>query len=250
LPAGDYPLIAIVGPTGAGKSALAISLALELGGEIVNCDSVQVYRYFNIGAAKLTASEQRGVPHHLMDIVEPDELFTAGEYARRARDVLTEISGRGRIPIVVGGTGFYLNALLHGLFARLFTKGSEPLRGYDLLTIGLDPPRASLYRAIDERVRRMFSAGLVEEAQSILNRNYPPMCKPFQSLGYSQVVEFLDKKLTIAQAVEEVQKQTRRYAKRQWTWFRRDKKVSWIEGFGPDPEVLARALSLARQRFS
>ncbi len=116
LSGGDYPLVVIGGPTGSGKSALAVRVALRLGGEVVNCDSIQVYRHFDLGAAKLSEAERHGVPHHLIDVVEPDETFTAGEYARRARKVLDEIRARERLPVVAGGTGFYLRALVEGLF--------------------------------------------------------------------------------------------------------------------------------------
>lgn len=117
MSAPDYPLAVIGGPTGSGKSSLAVEIALRLGGEVVNCDSIQVYRHFNLGAAKLTEAERRGVPHHLIDIVEPDEPFTAGDFARRARLVLDQIRQRGRLPVVAGGTGFYLRAMIDGLFA-------------------------------------------------------------------------------------------------------------------------------------
>ena len=112
----EHPLVAVAGPTGSGKSDLALTLAAEVNGEIVNCDSLQVYRHFDIGTAKLPIGERRGIPHHLIDIVDPDQLFTAGEYARLARETITDISARGRIPILAGGTGFYLRALLDGLF--------------------------------------------------------------------------------------------------------------------------------------
>src|ERR1700677_2057626 len=114
--AGERPLVAVAGPTGSGKSGVALAIAAAFGGEVVNCDSLQVYRYFDIGTAKLPLQDRRGIPHHLMDIANPDELFTAGEYARLARAAIAEISGRARLPVVAGGTGFYLRALLDGLF--------------------------------------------------------------------------------------------------------------------------------------
>src|SRR5580704_16281071 len=114
--ADSRPLVAVAGPTGSGKSGLALEIAATFGGEVVNCDSLQVYRYFDIGTAKLPLADRRGIPHHLIDVANPDELFTAGEYARLARLAIAEISGRGRLPVVAGGTGFYLRALLDGLF--------------------------------------------------------------------------------------------------------------------------------------
>ncbi len=219
-------LIAVVGPTGSGKSELALRLAEECRGEIVNCDSLQLYRYLDIGTAKVPPSGRRGIPHHLLDVLDPDQVFTAGEYARAARQVLGEIAGRERLPIVVGGTGFYLRALLEGLFpgprrderlrARLtlreqrhpgwlhlvltrfdpasaakihasdvqkavravevllltrrplsswFGERRDPLEGFRVLKLGLDPPRQALYDRLDARSERMFAGGLIEEIE-------------------------------------------------------------------------------------
>ncbi|MBS1828975.1 MAG: tRNA (adenosine(37)-N6)-dimethylallyltransferase MiaA [Acidobacteria bacterium] len=311
----EHPLIGIVGPTGAGKSALALHLASLLRAEIVNCDSLQVYRYFDIGTAKVTEPERHGIPHHLMDIVNPDELFTAGDYSRLGRQTLREIAERGNVPVIVGGTGFYLKALLDGLFegpqrdealrerlmerqqkrpgslhrilqrldveaskrihpndvnktiraleicllerrplTELFRQGTEKLDGFEALLIGLDPPRQELYDVLNRRAAAMFEQGLRDEIVSILARGYPSTAKPFESLGYKQALAWIEEKCTLAQAVEETQIQTRHYAKRQWTWFKRDTRVSWIPGFGHSPQtqentlltLLAQAPSLKR----
>ncbi len=294
----EHPLIGIVGPTGAGKSALALHLASLLRAEIVNCDSLQVYRYFDIGTAKVTEPERHGIPHHLMDIVNPDELFTAGDYSRLGRQTLREIAERGNVPVIVGGTGFYLKALLDGLFegpqrdealrerlmerqqkrpgslhrilqrldveaskrihpndvnktiraleicllerrplTELFRQGTEKLDGFEALLIGLDPPRQELYDVLNRRAAAMFERGLRDEIVSILARGYPSTAKPFESLGYKQALAWIEEKCTLAQAVEETQIQTRHYAKRQWTWFKRDTRVSWIPGFGHSPQT-------------
>lgn len=300
-------LVAVVGPTGSGKSGLALRLAEEFGGEIVNCDSLQVYRYFNIGTAKLRPSERRGIPHHLVDILNPDEGFTAGEYARRARPLVAEIAGRGRLPIAVGGTGLYLRALLDGLFrgpardealrARLaqresrrpgslhrllsrfdppaaqriypadapkliralevclltrrpltswFATGRDPLKGFRVLKLGMNPPRAALYERLDLRCRRMFESGLLTEVQQILSMGYPTSVKPFESHGYHQALQLLQGELDFVQALYCAQRNTRRYAKRQWTWFRREPDVVWIQGFGDDPQAQQAAAQLVR----
>ena len=289
------PLVAVVGPTGSGKSDLAIYLALRFNGEVINCDSVQVYRLFNIGTAKSDEDQRRGVPHHLIDVCEPTEVFTAGDYCRRAREAIAEIAARGRLPIVVGDTGFYLRALLHGLFKgperdaalrerlaarrpgslhRLLTRldpaaaarihpndtnkliramevvltagrplsqlhqaGRDPLVGYRILLLGLNPPRAELYQNLDARVREMFGGGLTAEVSSILGRGIPSTAKPFESLGYAQTLRLLRGEITENQAVADTQMQTRRYAKRQWTWFRREAGVEWLDGFGGDKAV-------------
>ncbi len=301
----NAPLIVVAGPTGSGKSGLAVDLALAFGGEVVNCDSVQVYRHLNIGAAKLPEPERHGVPHHLIDVVEPDQIFTAGEYLRLGRTLLNQIRERQRIPIVAGGTGLYLKALLEGLFegpqrseslrARLyrraeqrgatylhrllsrvdpssarsispndkpkmiralevyfltsvpisqhFTLGRDPLQGFEVLQIGLNPPRQRLYEFIDQRVTEMFATGLVAEVQRICS-TFGPDLKPLQSLGYDQTVSYLRGEIDLAEAVALTQRQTRQYAKRQLTWFRRDKDIHWFEGFGSEPLVRGAARDL------
>ena len=287
------PLLVIAGPTGSGKSELALAIAEATGGEIVNCDSVQVYRGFDVGAAKLTLSERRGVPHHLIDVVEPDQPFTAGDYARAARVVLRDIAARGRLPIVAGGTGFYLRALLDGLSPgpardaalreRLTSREGErpgslhrllvrldpeagrrihardlhkttralelrllrgapaatlhppdPLTGFAPVKIGLSPDRSALYARLDARLAAMFQGGLLEEVRSLLARGVSPRAKPFESLGYKQALQFLDGELGFDQALEQARVATRHYAKRQLTWFRRERDMHWVTGFGAD----------------
>ena len=292
------PLLLIAGPTGSGKSDLGLSLAAEFNGEVVNCDSVQIYRWFDIGSAKLPITERRGIPHHLIDICEPDEVFTAGDYSRLARQVIAEIAGRGRLPIVVGGPGFYLRALLHGLFegpprderlrprltnrqarrpgilhrllrrrdpiaakrihpndvnktiraleviltagrplTEMFAEGSQPLSGFRVLSIGLNPPREALYERLNRRTERIFELGIVDETRSILARGYPDTAKPFESLGYAQALRVVKGEWTVDQAISGTQLETRRYAKRQWTWFRRERDIEWVDGFGNETFV-------------
>lgn len=303
-------MIAVVGPTGSGKSELALRIAEDFGGEIVNCDSLQIYRYLDIGTAKLPPEQRRGIPHHLLDIAEPDEVFSAGEYARRARQVLEGIAERGRLPIVCGGTGFYLKALLEGLFpgpprdealrqklaarearrpgllhrllrrldppsaARIhpsdrhkliravevcwllgrplseaFALGRDRLQGFRTVKIGLDPPREALYAKLNERCRQMFEAGLVEETRRVLERGYSAAVKPLNSHGYRQAVQLLRGELTYEQALYYAQRDTRRYAKRQWSWFRRDPEIVWLRGFGQEAAVQQAALELVRRSF-
>lgn len=293
--ASQPPLVAVAGPTGSGKSALALEIATRFDGEVVNCDSLQVYRHFDIGTAKLPPAERRGVPHHLLDIVNPDEVFTAGEYARVARLAIAEISARGRLPVIAGGTGFYLRALLDGLFegpsrdqslrdrlaarearragslhrllhrfdreaaakihpndvpkvtralevclltrrpvSQLFREGRDALQGYRILKIGLMPDRDALYQSLDARCAAMFESGLLDEVKGILALGYPPACKPFESHGYKQALQLLQGELTPKEAVFYAQRNTRNYAKRQMTWFRKEPDISWFKGFAPD----------------
>jgi tRNA dimethylallyltransferase len=296
--AAKAPLVAVAGPTGSGKSDLALAIAEKFDGEVVNCDSLQVYRYFNIGTAKLPVEERRGIPHHLMDVVNPDELFTAGEYARLARETVSGITARGRLPIVVGGTGFYLRALLDGLFegpsrdqplrdrlaaresrhpgslhrlltrfdaeaarkihandvpkvtralevclvtrrpvSELFREGRDALRGYRTLKLGLFPDRDALYDRLNERCARMFEGGLIEEARHILSLGYAESCKPFESHGYKQTLQLLRGELNLRDAIFYAQRNTRNYAKRQVTWFRREQGLEWLKDFG-DADVV------------
>ena len=313
-PAPHEPLLVVIlGPTASGKSALAISLAQRFGGEIVSCDSVALYRGFEIGTAKPNREQRLLVPHYLLDIAEPNEPFTAGEYARRAREVLREIAQRGRLPVVVGGTGLYLRALLEGLFpgpkrseplrrrlreratkrespylhrilrrldpaaarkihpndaAKLIRaievclasrarmtelwqeRGREPLRGFRILRIGLNPPREKLYERINGRAEQMFDDGLVEETKSLRER-YGEGAKiaALDSLGYRQAVQLLRGELTREQAIAAAQQGHRNYAKRQVTWFRREPSVHWLEGFGDEPAIATQAAELVGSRI-
>lgn len=304
----DRPLVAVVGPTGSGKSDLALHLAELFGGEIINCDSLQVFRHFDIGTAKLPMEARREIQHHLIDIVDPDALFTAGEFARMARETVSEISGRGKLPIVAGGTGFYFRALVDGLFegpsrddtlrtrlaarearrpgslhrvlarfdreaaanihpndvpkvtralevclltrrpvTELFREGRDALRGYRVLKLGLLPDRDRLYRRVDERCAWMFENGLVEEVQHILALGFPAEAKPFESHGYKQALQFLRGELNLREAIFYAQRNTRNYAKRQLTWFRREVGLVWLRGFGDEPAVREEAVAQVRE---
>ncbi len=274
----------------------------------MNCDSVAMYRDFNVGTAKPSAKERARGPHHLFDCVDPTAYITAGEYARRGRQVLHEIRDRGHLPIVVGGTGLYLKALLEGLFpgpqrsedlrerlraraqekgsayvhnmltkldpsaagkihandlpkviraievclaarsklSDLWKQGRDPLKGFRIVRLGLNPDRAALYERIDARARRMFESGLVEETAELLAR-YGDSAGPLTSLGYSQAVQLLRGQLTREPAIAAAQQGHRNYAKRQMTWFRREPQVSWLTGFGDNPEIQNAAIEVIRR---
>jgi len=307
-------LTVILGPTASGKSALALDLAQRFAGEIVSCDSVAVYRFFEIGTAKPTRDERTLVPHHLLDVAEPDEPFTAGDYARQARAAIDAIGERGSLPIVVGGTGLYLRALLEGLspgpqrsealrerlrqratkfgssylhrilgrldpaaaakihandaskliravevclasrsrLSELWRqRGCDPLRGFRVLRIGLNPPRNKLYDRINSRAREMFDNGLVEETEALLKRyGQRKEVTALDSLGYRHATQFLQGEFKLEQAIAAAQQGHRNYAKRQMTWFRREPDVLWLGGFGDDPAIAQQAAELVVSQIS
>jgi len=281
-------VLAVGGPTCTGKSDLAVHAGKKFGGEIVNGDSMQVYRYFNIGTAKPSVEALGELPHHLIDIVDPDEEFNAATFREKADDAIRDIASRGKLPIVVGGTGLYLRALFYGLFpAKRDVKIRDSLNAeyirdpiafyeklkavdndyamrisfrdrirsvramevyllegrpfsdlekehgfreprYDLCMIGLTAPRDELYRRIDARVVSMLESGLVDEARSILALGYTERAKPFSSIGYREALAYLNGSIGYEDMLKDIQKNTRHYAKRQFTWFAKEKDIKWF----------------------
>jgi len=286
-------VIVICGATGIGKTSVGIELAQKFGGEIVSADSMQIYRYMDIGTAKPTPTELAQVPHHMIDIVDPDEDYDAVLFSKQARDRVAEIVRRGRIPFIVGGTGLYIKALLHGLFqaepvdprirdhlkqeaeqngsnalyerlqqldpntaGRLHPNDSyriiralETIEStgksiselhrehgfeddpFDVLKIGLQMDRQKLYDRIDQRVELMIEVGLNQEVATLLEMGYGAELKSMQSIGYRHVVEFLAEKLSWDECVRTLKRDTRRFAKRQFTWFGADQRIRW---YAPD----------------
>ena len=311
-----HPIITIVGPTASGKSDLALSIAEAFHGEIVNYDSVQIFRHMDIGTAKPTPEERQRVPHHMIDIREPEEEFNAGDYQREARAVLEDLRQRNRLPVLVGGTGLYLRALTDGLFAgpkrsvhlrnrlellaerhgreylhrllqrldpiaagrimvrdtpkiiralevrletgktlteHLAVEPRQPLSGYDFHTIGLNPPREASVLRIDDRVRRMFEMGFVEEVHSLIERGVPPSAKPMGAIGYRHIAQNAETGNAWNETIGMIQRDTRRYAKRQMTWFRKLPGTIWFDGFGDNPDIkeeVHRRIQLLLPRWS
>jgi len=283
-------VVVITGPTAVGKSSLAIDLALRFGGEIVNADSMQVYRGMDVGTAKTPVEERRGVPHHLLDVVDPDEEFNAAVFRRLSLPVLAETHARGNIGFVVGGTGLYIKALLGGLLycpepdpqlrlelqgiceqegtevlheqLRLLDPGSaekihpndrvriiraleimhstkEPLsslmqdhafqdRPFDSIKICLHREREDLYHRINQRCAHMLEEGLIREVEGLLKKGYASHLKPMQSIGYRHAVHYLEGRWDMEETLSRLRRDTRRYAKRQLTWFRADPEMIWL----------------------
>ncbi len=299
------PLVMVLGPTGAGKSALAMAIAQRSNGEIVNCDSLQLYRCFDVGTAKPVAADRASIPHHLIDILDPEEQFSAGEYVRLARPLLEDIASRGRLPVVVGGTGFYARALLDGLapapsrdpvlrqrltaivqrrpaflhralsrldphaasrihpndkpkliraievclsarrpMTELFESGRDALTGFLPLKLALNPPRDELNYKLNQRCIAMVEAGLIQEVALLLLSGISPQSKPFASIGYAEILDYLTGRSAMSDCLELMQTNTRRYAKRQMTWLRRERECNWLSGFGADPALLSSAINM------
>jgi tRNA dimethylallyltransferase len=300
------PVAVLAGPTGVGKTALAIRLAQELGAQIVNADSLQVYRELDIGTAKPNWEERAQVPHHLVDVVFPDQDFDAATYSDQGRRVLADLRARRVPPLVVGGTGLYIRALLYGIFddgvqneacrcqlqeelaaqglpnlyerlhrldpetagrlhpndafrivraLEVITASGRKMSDqqhqhdfadcpYRVLKICLERPREEIYTRIDTRVETMLAQGLVPEVQD-LRRRYPPHLKPLQSLGYRHVSAYIDEELGWDEMVAQLKRDTRRYAKRQLTWFRADAEFHWL-----GPSQIDEALKLLSNFFA
>jgi tRNA dimethylallyltransferase len=306
-PVHDLPVILLAGPTGVGKTALSIALARHLGAEIINADSMQIYRHMDIGTAKPSIAEKAAVVHHLLDVVTPGEPFDAARYLDLARPIIDDLHGSGKIPLVVGGTGLYMKVLTKGicsgppsdpairksLMDEIAASGSNALhqrllqvdpvlgarlhpndrqrvlralevflstgqrlsdwqeehgfRGgaYRTIKICLFRTREELYERIDRRVDNMMERGFLDEVLRLLDMGYGPGLKPMQSLGYRHLTQHVLEGMPLATAIEEIKRDTRRYAKRQLTWFRGDSEFQWFE-----PTRAATIIAWAESRLS
>ena len=286
-------VIVIVGPTASGKTSLSIELAKKINGEIVSCDSMQIYKDMDIGSAKPTQEEMQGIKHYLIDVVSPNERFSVAEYKKQAEKAIEEILSKGKVPIVIGGTGLYADSLIYGIeyqeieFDEKYRKsleiqaqtddGLEMLYNqakrideeaikkisendkkriirvleiyhqtgktkteleaesrknevkYDYKVFAINMDRQILYDRINRRVDIMIENGLIQEVENLLNK-YKIFPTAMQGLGYKEVVQYLNKELTKEEMIEKIKQETRRYAKRQLTWFRKNKETIWIDG--------------------
>jgi len=282
----------MIGPTAVGKTEIAIEVAKKIDAEVISADSMQIYRYMDIGTAKPTLEERKGIIHHMIDIINPDEEFSAADFQARAKEYIDDIYSRHKIPLLTGGTGFYINSICYNYtfsnaqkddsFRKLLQKQArqygnqylyrklqklDPIAAqkihpnnlrrviraievciktgkpfsyyeektkkqesqFDLLMYGLTRPRDELYRRIDERVNNMINAGLVEEVQKLLRMGYTKELNSMQGLGYRQIIDYLYGKTTLSEAIYLISRDTRHYAKRQYTWFLRDKNIVWLD---------------------
>ena len=286
----QIPVLVICGATGSGKTALALSLAEKIPLEIISADSRQVYRRMDIGTAKATRQEQTVVPHHMIDLIDPDQKFSVADFVDQARPLISKIAARGKIPCIAGGTGLYIRALLGGLAdlpssdpelrKRLHQREDDEGAGslfrelqrvdpnaaavihpnnlirivralevcivsgrkiselkaehcfleqpYRVLKLAPDFPRDELYARINHRTVQMLSAGLINEVKGLLE-DYPADLKAFQTLGYREVIRYLKSEIAAEQMLEDIQRSTRQYAKRQLTWFRKDGEIIWVD---------------------
>ena len=298
-------IICIAGPTASGKTALAVQIAKEYNGEVISCDSMQIYKRMDIGTAKPTHEEMQGIPHHMIDIIEPDEPFSVSRYCDMATPILEDILARGKTAIIAGGTGLYMDSLIRGndfadfpdtgirrhLEEELEEVGVEPLLErlraidpysadhsmsnprrivralqvyyetgetitahnertqslpprYNPLWLGLDyEPRAVLYDRVNRRVGLMLEMGLLDEIRTLLSSGIPKKCTAMQAIGYKEFIDAMDGFGTIGEAADLVRQSSRRYAKRQLTWFRRNKDMTWLTRTADttDEEILQKA---------
>ena len=304
-------IICVAGPTASGKTALAVELAKEVGGEVVSCDSMYVYKRMNIGTAKPTLEEMQGIPHHMIDVAEPDTDFSVSKYCDMAAPIVDDIVARGKTAIIAGGTGLYMDSLIKGndfadfpstgyrqeLEKRMEAEGVEPLLQqlylvdpesaehsmsnprriiralevyyetgititehnrrtqekpprYEPLWIGLDfTERSELYRRINLRVGLMLEMGLIQEIKDLLASGIPEKATALQAIGYKEFVAALKGECTIEEAADQVRMFSRRYAKRQLTWFRRNKNIHWLirDAWQSSEEILAQARQVIRE---
>lgn len=307
------PLIILTGPTAVGKTKLSIALAKAVNGEIISADSMQVYRHMDIGTAKIKAEEMEGVPHYLIDVLEPEEEFNVVEFQKRAKDAMHTIYSKGKIPILVGGTGFYIQAIvrdidfsetdentiyrnqlkeiaevkgndyLHHMLEQVdpesgktihknnvkkviralefYKKTGMPISEhnqeqavkespYNYAYFVLNQSRELLYQRIEQRIDEMLKNGLIEEVSKLKKMGYNKKMVSMQGLGYKEILDYLDKKRTLEEAIYLLKRDTRHFAKRQLTWFRREQQVIWLnrEKYLNEQEILKEMLSVLHKK--
>lgn len=297
------PLFILIGPTAVGKTEISIELAHKLNGEIISADSMQIYKYMDIGTAKITEEEKRGIKHYLIDEIYPDQKFSVSDFKRLAEKYITEILNKGKLPIVVGGTGLYINSLVYELdftnaisnqkfrnemmskvkafgnkyihdelrridpisaerihindtkriiraleiyhetgkpMSYYYKNFRKPNSKYNIAMVGLTIDRANLYKRINYRIDKMIELGLVNEVKNLLKMGYSSDLVSMQGLGYKEIIAYLKGECTLEEAINILKRDTRRFAKRQLTWFRRDNRIHWVnlEEFSNKNEIV------------
>ena len=309
------PLIVLTGPTSVGKTALSIALAKAVGGEIISADSMQVYKHMDIGTAKITRSQMQGVPHYLIDELEPDEEFNVVRFQQLTKQYMQQIYDNNKVPILVGGTGFYIQAVLndidftendtdtsyrkdleqllslkgaqhlHALLAELDPDSAKAIHPnnskrviralefakltgdkisehneeqrrkespYNFCYFVLNKNRAKLYETINERVDQMLEQGLVDEVKSLSSKGYNRNLVSMQGLGYKEIFAYLEGESTLEEAIKLLKRDTRHFAKRQLTWFKREKEVIWVDkdAFASEEEILAYMITILKEKLT
>jgi tRNA dimethylallyltransferase len=224
----------ILGATSTGKSSLALTLAEKFDTEIISADSMAVYKNFNVGTAKPSKAELERVPHHLINILDAEEKFSVGEFVRRAQPIITELNLRGKIPIIAGGTGLYIQALVEGYelgagksLISHYKQTDELI--YAAQVFGLTSDRAELYDRINRRTEKMFADGLIDEVKNLLASGISPNVQAMLGIGYKETVEYLQGGATLEETISKIAQATRNFAKRQLTWYRRMKYIKWLK---------------------
>lgn len=296
-------LIVVLGPTASGKTKIAIKLAKDFNGEIISADSRQIYRGMNIGTDKISPLETQGIPHYLIDIVNPDEEFTLAQYKELAIKTIREIQERKKLPFLVGGTGLYIQAITDNLeiptvppdaklrsnleridqkklvemLKKLDPVGAKKIdlnnprriiralevclktgqpfssqtrkgkRLFKIIEIGLNPPREKLYQKIDQRVDWMIENGLINEVKSLLKK-YPPNLPAFSGIGYQEIIQYLQGKITLEESIQQIKFHTHQYARRQITWFKKDQKIKWVKNLIEAREIIKDFLKKTNQQ--
>ena len=296
-------LIVVLGPTASGKTKIAIKLAKDFNGEIISADSRQIYREMNVGTDKISPLETQGIPHYLIDIVNPDEEFTLAQYKELAIKTIREIQERKKLPFLVGGTGLYIQAITDNLeiptvppdaklrsnleridqkklvemLKKLDPVGAKKIdlnnprriiralevclktgqpfssqtrkgkRLFKIIEIGLNPPREKLYQKIDQRVDWMIENGLINEVKSLLKK-YPPNLPAFSGIGYQEIIQYLQGKITLEESIQQIKFHTHQYARRQITWFKKDQKIKWVKNLIEAREIIKDFLKKTNQQ--
>lgn len=309
------PLVVIIGPTAVGKTSLSVKVAKRINGEIISADSMQIYKGMDIGTAKIKEEEMENIPHYLINIVSPDEEFTVSDFQTKAKHYINAIYNKGKVPMLVGGTGLYINSIVYDLrftgaeadkeyrnklireaeiygneylynklkeidlesaerihpnnlnriirALEVFKQTGKPMsyfyknfreenKDYNLIYIGLNTERSLLYKNINKRVDIMIKEGLIDEVKHLLQNGYNKNLTSMQGLGYKEIIEYLEGDISLDEAIDKLKRDTRRFAKRQLTWFRRDNRIHWLnlDKFSSNEEIFTYVINYINSKIN